>query len=65
MLRGLAPSAATAWRTLQATTFFPRLLADGRVVRTWEVSSADLPGTTGEWELVVEHERIPFISYPY
>jgi hypothetical protein len=35
------------------------------VVRTWEVPSAELAGAVGEWELVVEHERIPFISYPY
>jgi hypothetical protein len=35
------------------------------VVRTWEVPAAELGDVAGEWELVVEHERIPFVSYPY
>jgi SAM-dependent methyltransferase len=34
-------------------------------VRTWEVPAAELGDAAGEWEVVVEHERIPFVSYPY
>ena len=62
---GWARRARDAWRALQGTTFFPKLLADGRVVRTEEVAAAELGVAADEWELVVEHERIPFVSYPY
>ena len=65
VLRGLGTPGAAAWRSLQGTRFFPKLLADGRVVRTVEVAATSLGVDTDAWELVVEHERIPFVSYPY
>jgi SAM-dependent methyltransferase len=50
---------------LQGTRFFPEAVADGRVVATSEVGAAELGPEAGEWALVLEHERIPFVSYPY
>jgi hypothetical protein len=35
------------------------------VVRTWEVPAAELGASADQWEVAVEHERIPFVSYPY
>src|SRR4029079_18136771 len=63
--RGLHARAADDWRALTATKFFPALLADGRVVGTEVVAGDALPSSGGELEVVLEHERIPFVSYPY
>ncbi|MEO8025141.1 MAG: class I SAM-dependent methyltransferase [Bryobacteraceae bacterium] len=45
--------------------FTPRAeawVAEGRLVRSWRVSEPEL---AGDGEQVIEHERIPFVSYPY
>ena len=62
VLRGLDEQAAAEWRALEATSFFPRLLEQGKVCRT---APAAAPSGDGHWALVLEHERIPFVSYPY
>jgi hypothetical protein len=49
------------WRLFKETPLFRSLTADGRLVRTEEVPAA-LPAP---WAACLEHERIPFISYPY
>jgi hypothetical protein len=60
VLRGLGPEAAQEWEALSRTRFFPRLMAEGRIVHTVE---ADAGGS--DWVTVLEHERIPFVSHPY
>jgi SAM-dependent methyltransferase len=62
VLRGLDEQAAAEWHALAATSFFPRLMEQGMVCRT-EPAASPLPD--GGWALVLEHERIPFVSYPY
>jgi hypothetical protein len=62
VLRGLDGEAAAEWRALQDTRFFPRLLEQGKVCPTEQVPA---PSGDGTWALVLEHERIPFVSYPY
>lgn len=62
VLRGLDEDAAAEWRALQDTRFFPRLLEQGKVCPTEQVPA---PSGDGTWALVLEHERIPFVSYPY
>ncbi|MGH7675951.1 MAG: SAM-dependent methyltransferase, partial [Gemmatimonadales bacterium] len=45
-----------------------RLAADGRVVVTWELAPEEARAAgvlAGPGERVLEHERIPFPSYPY
>jgi SAM-dependent methyltransferase len=64
VLRGLTGEAAEEWRAVTATRFFPRLLEQGRVCRTAPAAPGGRP-LPGHWPLVLEHERIPFISYPY
>ncbi|MGI8937964.1 MAG: methyltransferase [Iamia sp.] len=66
VLRGLDPEGAEDWRALKATRAFSQLVARGALVDTWEapadvVAEADL----GHWALVLEHEPIPVVSYPY
>ncbi len=66
MFRALDQTAAGDWERLRATKFFPELLAAGQVVATTAVAVDQVPeGAPGDYALVLEHERIPFISYPY
>jgi hypothetical protein len=46
---------------------FPRLMAEGRVVHTERVTGTQALDIArhGEWEAVLKHQTIPFISYPY
>jgi SAM-dependent methyltransferase len=62
--RGLGDEALGDWNALAATSFFPALLADGRVVRT-ELLEGEGPAAGAGWAGVLEHETIPFVSYPY
>jgi SAM-dependent methyltransferase len=67
VFRGLTDRALDEWETLSSTTFFPRIMAEGKLVHseridpTGELSSA----LVGEWAAVLNHQIIPFISYPY
>ncbi|MDP8987156.1 MAG: class I SAM-dependent methyltransferase, partial [Actinomycetota bacterium] len=66
VLRGLSERGATAWRQLAQTSFFRRLVDEGRIVRTAPREGEAPPGPRGEpWSLVLEHERIPVVSYPF
>jgi SAM-dependent methyltransferase len=60
--RGLRGTAAADWRALAATDFFGRLVHRGAICATEPVDSA---AAQGEFDVVLRHERIPFISYPY
>jgi len=67
VFRGLSEEALTDWNTLSSTRFFPRLMAEGKLVRTEQAAPAELlnPMIAGEWAAVLTHQTIPFISYPY
>jgi hypothetical protein len=66
VFRGLDATAADDWAMLGATTFFPALLADGKAVGTRVLEPAEVPeGAPGDFAAVLEHEQIPFVSYPY
>jgi hypothetical protein len=65
VLRGLDAGATEDWRALAATSFFPRLVAEGKVVHTTEVDAAELGIAAERFHAVLEHERVPFISYPH
>jgi hypothetical protein len=67
VLRLLSEQGLADWRTLSSTTLFDELVQEGSVVGTREVENvAALPealhgGVAG----VLEHDVIPFVSYPY
>jgi SAM-dependent methyltransferase len=69
ILRGLSERAAQDWAQLEKTTFFPALVAAGKVVAT--ESYDDAAGTPPlsprgtPWSQVLKHQRVPVISYPY
>ena len=65
--RALSPKALEDWRALEQTAFFQRAQQDGRVVATSETDAAQRPDDDDEalsWAGVLEHERVPLISYP-
>jgi len=67
VFRALSQTAADAWERLSASDFYGRLVEEGRIVSTRraDIGDADFEELSGRWVAVLEHERIPFISYPY
>jgi len=63
VFRGLTPEALADYQALTETTFFPTALARGDIVGTELAAAPD--EVPGEWAAVLEHERIPVVSYPY
>jgi SAM-dependent methyltransferase len=63
--RGLSDTALREWEALSATTFFRRFTDAGSIVSTRQADLASVPFTVSQWAGVLEHERLPFISYPY
>jgi hypothetical protein len=67
VLRGLSKQGAADYEALAATGFFPRALESGEIVATSSVPVEELPvrARSDAWAMVLEHERVPVISYPY
>jgi len=67
VIRGLTKEGASDFETLAAAPFYERAMAEGRLVRTTRVAVGDLPASVrgDAWVTALEHERIPFVSYPY
>lgn len=68
--RLLSEQGQADWQALEQSGILARLVAEGRVVSSEEVSLDSLPpaaleGLYGGVAAVLEHERLPFISYPY
>jgi SAM-dependent methyltransferase len=67
VLRSLSPDGARDWRHLSGTGFWRRAQEAGTIVSTeevvWDGDLEPLLGTPSE--TVLEHERVPFVSYPY
>ena len=63
VLRGLDATAAADFDRTEAASFFRAGVADGSIVGTRRV---DEPGPDGrEWAAVLEHDRIPVVTYPH
>lgn len=66
VLRGLGSEALESWRALAATAFFEESVGDGLLVQTRELDFEQVdPELTESWAGVLEHEPVPFVSYPY
>jgi SAM-dependent methyltransferase len=68
VLRGLDATAAADWDAMSQAPFFVKAMAEGRVVPTEALPAAKAKKVTPagrDWPLVLKHERVPFISYPY
>jgi len=67
VLRLLSEQGLADWRALSSSPLFEELEQDGSLVGTREVEAiADVPGAIhGGVAGVLEHDVIPFVSYPY
>ena len=67
ILRVILPSAVDRWRQFAASGLCAELQSSGLLVETRELDARSLPEdfSVPSGALVLEHERIPFISYPY
>ncbi|WP_394891480.1 hypothetical protein ACG873_09475 [Mesorhizobium sp. AaZ16] len=64
ILRGISAEALANWNALSAQPFFQSMLDRGTVVST-RLIDANTVKSGGQWAAYLEHERIPFVSYPY
>jgi hypothetical protein len=67
VFRGLDASALREWEALSATGFYRAFSNSGSIVATQrlDLSAVPLPSSDHPWAGVLEHERLPFVSYPY
>ncbi|MGB5341692.1 MAG: class I SAM-dependent methyltransferase [Thermoanaerobaculia bacterium] len=67
--RGLSEAALLDWEALEATRFFPKAMAEGRIVETTRTPPAEIQdlihAPAQDWAAILEHRRVPFLSYPY
>jgi SAM-dependent methyltransferase len=67
IFRVLSERGASEWRTFAGSPLFGELLEEGKLIGTREADGVDLgatglPGAVGG---VLEHDVVPFVSYPY
>ncbi|MFA6958676.1 MAG: class I SAM-dependent methyltransferase [Thermoanaerobaculia bacterium] len=66
ILRLLSPEALASWNALRESRSFERAVAGGRIVGTKRPPDAtELLAAFPGWAGILEHERVPFVSYPY
>jgi hypothetical protein len=61
VLRALSDDGLADWLALSESTLFREAVAEGKLVATSQVDDASIATASA----VLEHERIPFVSYPY
>jgi ribosomal protein L11 methylase PrmA len=61
ILRLLSERGLAEWRVFSASPLFGELVDEGKLVGTREAEDVALPGAAG----VLEHDVVPFVSYPY
>jgi hypothetical protein len=64
VLRALSEDGLRDWLALSESTLFAEAVNEGKLVRTEQVDGAAVPAGL-EAAAVLEHDRIPFVSYPY
>ena len=69
IIRGVDEATAADFEKLSHEKFFIRGIEKGKIVPTKQIVSDELVGNdfsgTEPWATFLEHEKIPFISYPY
>lgn len=63
VFRGLSSEAGRDWERASSAGFLDQLTSEGKVVATKRVPCEELPGRS--WQVVLEHEAVPFLSYPF
>lgn len=62
VFRGISERALKNWERLKAARFFREFSERGSIAGTEDVTE---PRIAGDWAAILEHARIPFVSYPY
>src|SRR3546814_8566021 len=68
ILRGVDGETLAHFSALEAAPFFRELVSQGAIVNTTQVSGEDYDARSilaQGWAGVLEHERVPVVSYPY
>lgn len=69
VFRGISEKALNHWRILRETRFFTSGCANGSLIPTEEMAptTMDLPlrKEAAKWAAILQHESVPFVSYPY
>lgn len=75
VLRALSARALGEWDAVSGSRFFQEAMAAGKIVRTTrsdaalraleELTSASSSPEGGGWAGVLQHDRVPFVTYPY
>ncbi|MBE8158110.1 MAG: methyltransferase, partial [Betaproteobacteria bacterium] len=66
VLRALTSRGAEVFSELERRDFFARWTREGKIIGAARVSDSDARALAGEgWVAVLEHPRVPFVSYPY
>ena len=66
MFRALSERALTDWQRLADSRLYEQLTQQGRLIGTRRVPHRDhLPDLDPRWAAVLEHRRLPVVSYPY
>ena len=65
VFRGLSAKALANWERLSTAAFFREQIALGSIVATSRTLPQLEAELGGDWAAVLEHARIPFVSYPY
>ena len=64
VLRAVYPPSAEAYERVRDSGFLDELIAAGRLVPSQEIEPSSHPAGEGA-SYLLEHEQIPFLSYPY
>jgi len=65
IFRTVMPSAAAAFEAVRASGLHDRLIERGVLIRHAQVDPAELGEAAAGAACVLEHPRLPFVSYPY
>ena len=65
--RALSARALAEWDAVQQSRFFCRAVESGSIVRTEQITDETLvfESDIGAWAGMLQHETIPFVSYPF
>lgn len=64
VLRAIYPSGAGDYEAFRDSGFLDQLVRDGKLVASSELEASEAPGGRPA-SYILEHPRLPFISYPY
>jgi ribosomal protein L11 methylase PrmA len=65
VLRTVMPRAAADFDFVRSTGVLERLIAEGSAIAEQRVEPSDLPAAFNDARYVVQHPKLPFVSYPY